>query len=93
MNHKGKTDLTDQLPKMENKFGTWNVQGNSFKIEKINSLNMENIVLTDTKKIRVVKETLNNHIHTFSGALKHQRAKSGVSILIHKQHEQKIMDF
>lgn len=77
--------------------GTWNVQGIRGKVEEItqelNNLKMDIVVLTETKKKGTGTENVNNYVHIFSGVAKHQRAKRGVSVMIHRKHEHKVTDF
>jgi hypothetical protein len=79
-------------PKLRNrilKFGTWNVQGCKNKIEEIiryvNTIKMDLVVFTDTKKRGAGSETLGYYIHFFSRVKKYERAKRGVSVLINKK--------
>ncbi|XP_044745289.1 uncharacterized protein LOC123307136 [Coccinella septempunctata] len=78
-------------------FGTWNVQGMKDKVVEISreceSLRMDIVVLTETKKKGIGSEILDNYVHIFGGVPKDQRAKRGVSLLIHKKHKHKITDF
>ncbi|XP_056635532.1 craniofacial development protein 2-like [Diorhabda sublineata] len=66
--------------------GTWNVQGLSTKINEvlreIRQLNMDIVVLTETKKKGQGSE--NHYDHFYSGISKDKRAQKGVSILIKK---------
>lgn len=77
--------------------GTWNVQGIKGKMEEITkellNLGIEMVVLTETKKKGTGTEIINNYVHIFTGVPKHERAKRGVSIMIHKKHKDKITDF
>jgi len=77
--------------------GTWNLQGIGEKMEKViqemNSINMNIVVLTKTKKKRSGTEIIGSYVHIFSGVPKHQRARRGVLIMIHKKHRRKITDF
>ncbi|XP_050506239.1 craniofacial development protein 2-like [Diabrotica virgifera virgifera] len=77
--------------------GTWNLQSISGKMEEITEeikkLDMDIVVLTETKKKGIGIEKVNNYVHIFSGVSKHERAKRGVSVLIHKKHKHKITDF
>ena len=53
-------------------------------IREINVMNVDVIVLTETKKKGTGNETLGDYIHLFSSVKKYERAKRGVSILINK---------
>ncbi|XP_057663198.1 uncharacterized protein LOC130898146 [Diorhabda carinulata] len=68
--------------------GTWNVQGLSTKINEvlreIRQLNMDIVVLTETKKKGQDSENLGHYDHFYSGISKDKRAQKGVSILIKK---------
>ncbi|XP_072377991.1 uncharacterized protein [Diabrotica undecimpunctata] len=61
-------------------------------INELKNANMYIVVLTETKKKGTGTETVNNYTHIFSGIPKHQRAKRGVSVMIHKKFN-KITDF
>ncbi|XP_072377962.1 uncharacterized protein [Diabrotica undecimpunctata] len=62
-------------------------------IHELKNANMDIVVLTETKKKGTGTETVNNYTHIFSGIPKHQRAKRGVSVMIHKKFKHKITDF
>jgi len=48
-------------------------------------MNVDVVVLTETKKKRTGSETLGNYIHLYSGVKKYERAKRGVSIFKNKK--------
>ena len=79
------------------KFGTWNVQGCRNKmreiVREINVMNMDLVVLTETKKKGTGIETLGNYVYLFSGVKKYERAKKGVSILINKKRKDSIKNW
>ncbi|XP_072398398.1 uncharacterized protein [Diabrotica undecimpunctata] len=62
-------------------------------IHELKNANMDIVVLTETKKKGTGTETVNNYTHIFSGIPKHQRAKRGVSVMVHKKFKHKITDF
>lgn len=70
-------------------FGTWNIQGLNTKSEEVfrelNKLKMDIVVLSETKKKGQGSEMKGNYIHIYSGVDKSKRAKSGVSLAIHKK--------
>lgn len=69
----------------------------SGKIEEITreikSLNMDIVALTETKRKGNGTQIINDYIHVFTGVAKHEREKRGVSIMIHKRHQNKITDY
>ncbi|XP_044762230.1 craniofacial development protein 2-like [Coccinella septempunctata] len=77
--------------------GTWNVQGISGKMEEVilevTRLRVDIVVLTETKKKGVGVETAGNYIHVHTGVERHQRAKRGVSVLIHKRYQGNITSY
>ncbi|XP_045463868.1 craniofacial development protein 2-like [Harmonia axyridis] len=86
-----------KLRKRTLNIGTWNVQGIRTKEDEITrelqTLSMDLVVLTETKKKGTGTEVINNYVHVYSGVPKHQRAKRGVSVMIHKKYRNKITDF
>jgi len=54
-------------------------------IREINVMNMDVILLTETKKKGTGNETLGDYIHLFSGVKKYERTKRRVSVLINKK--------
>ncbi|KAK7873794.1 hypothetical protein R5R35_005779 [Gryllus longicercus] len=71
------------------KIGTWNIQGLRAKqrevISEIEKMNLDIIILTETKKKGGGEEILNEYLHIWSGVPKDFRAKSGVSFLIKRK--------
>ena len=85
-----------QLRKRMLKIGTWNIQGLGTKqkevIGEIQEMNMDIVILTETKKKGKGEERLGNYIQFWSGVEKHVRAKSGVAILIKNKWIRKVTD-
>lgn len=54
---------------------------------------MDIVALTETKRKGNGTQIINDYIHVFIGVAKHERAKRGVSIMIHKRHQNKITDY
>ncbi|KAJ4426091.1 hypothetical protein ANN_26900 [Periplaneta americana] len=77
--------------------GTWNVQGISGKlvevVKEIDSLEMDIVILNETKKKGKGQELIGNYIHFWSGVPKSERAKSGVAVLIKKKWKSGIIDW
>lgn len=71
-------------------FGTWNTQGISGKTNEIavdlEKHNIGIVNLTETKKKGQATEKVGNYIHIFSGVPKHERAKRGVSVMVHRKY-------
>lgn len=78
-------------------FGTWNTQGISGKTDEIaaemEQHNIGIVTLTETKKKGQGTEKVGNYIHVFSGVPKHERAKRGVSMMIHKKYWRRMKDW
>lgn len=93
----GFTNKRQKLRKRFTNFATWNTQGISGKTEEIVSeldkLNIDVIALTETKKKGQGTAITGNYVHIYSGVPKHERAKRGVSIMIHKKYRNKIKDW
>ncbi|KAK7872016.1 hypothetical protein R5R35_004529 [Gryllus longicercus] len=66
--------------------GTWNIQGLRTKREEvvteINKMNIDIIILTETKKKATGEEDIGEYWHAWSGVPKSHRARSGVSVLM-----------
>lgn len=78
-------------------FGTWNIKGLRTKqkevIAEIRRLQMDIVVLTETKRKGTGTEQLENYVHIYSGVDKANRAKAGVSLLISKKFAKNIKDW
>lgn len=76
------------------KFGTWNIQGWRGKgediVQGIDRMKADITVLSETKRKGKGIEKIGNYIHLFSGVPKEDRARRGISIMIHKKHKNKI---
>lgn len=68
---------------------TWNVQGLNTKkkevFQEIERMKLDVCVLTETKKKGKGNEQIGKYIHFYSGVNKTQRAKRGVSIVVHQK--------
>jgi hypothetical protein len=62
-------------------------------IREISIMQMDVVVLTETKKKGTRSETVGNYIHFFSGVKKYERAKRGVSVLINKKWKGSIKNY
>lgn len=84
-----KSNLRQRLRKRTMNIGTWNIQGLGTKqrevISEIEKLNLDIIILTETKKKGTGEEVLNEYLHVWSGVPKDFRARSGVSFLIKRK--------
>ena len=54
-------------------------------IREVSTLEMDVIVLTETKKKGTGSESRGNYIHIYCGVKKYERAKTRVSVLINKK--------
>lgn len=95
-----RTDLHRKRHKLRKRTticGTWNVQGLSRKVNEVVSelkhLRVDVAVLTETKKKGRGSESWGDYDHFFSGVSKDQRAKRGVSILVHKRYRKLISNW
>ena len=79
------------------RFGTWNVRGISDKRSEITSeikkYNLDIVVLSETKRKGCGNEEDNGFIHFWSGVDKHERASSGISVLIKGKLKKFIHDY
>lgn len=68
---------------------TWNVQGINTKykevFDQLDKFQIDIATLTETKKKGKGNEQYGSYVHFYSGVPKHERAKSGVSIVVHKK--------
>lgn len=73
---------------------TWNVQGIGTKrqevFEEMAKMKVDIGVLTETKKKGKGNEMVGEYIHFYSGVSKHERAKRGISVVVHKKYKRNI---
>lgn len=78
-------------------FGTWNVQGINGKINEIvreiKPLEIDIMILTETKKKGTGQELIDDYIFFWSGVAKTTRAKSGVAVLLKKKWKKNIINW
>ena len=76
---------------------TWNVQGCRGKMQEIikemEQLGIDIASITETKKKGFGSEVIGNYLHFYSGVQKENRAKRGVSLLIHKKWKHNITNW
>lgn len=62
-------------------------------VSEIEKINMDVVVLIETKKKGDGTEMIRKYVHLFSGVGKDQRAKREISILLKKKFKRKISDW
>ena len=76
---------------------TWNVQGCIGKmreiIKEMEQLRTEIASMTETKKKCSGSEVCGNYLHFYSGVPKENRAKRGVSLLLHRKWRHNITNW
>lgn len=76
------------------RLATWNIQGWRTKreevLEEFKNMNVDILVVTETKKKGNGTEEIGGALHIWSGVKKEQRAKAGVGILVKKKFRKNI---
>ena len=76
---------------------TWNVRGMSDKmveiISQVEKYDIDIITLSETKRKGCGNEEIREYLHIWSGVEKHQRALSGISILIKNKFKRLIQEY
>lgn len=92
--------FTVERPRARKRFmnyGTWNVQGSRGKmleiVSELETMKMDIVTLTETKKKGHGTNAVGKYFHIFSGVPKEQRAKRGVSILVHSKYKKNIRNW
>jgi exonuclease III len=71
------------------RMAAWNVQGCRGKmqeiIKKMKQIKIDIVSIKETKNKGSGSEVIGNYLHFYSGVPKENRAKKGVSLLIHKK--------
>jgi hypothetical protein len=61
--------------------------------KRINTMEMDVVVLTETKRKGTGSEILGNYVYLFSGVKKYDRAKRGISVSINKNWKSSIKNW
>lgn len=86
-----------KLRKRTMKMATWNVQGVRGKVQEIvkqvEEMDVDKVVLTETKKKGQGLEEIGNYLHLYSGVKKEERTAKGESVLVKKKYKTSLTNF